>query len=146
MAVLAQALVLSYEEAEWGEPRSDCVQSDADICLEIAGKAGVLWKRYRKKAPPDVRDTLAEVLLRLRIYLVPTAELDCVGSIGRARYDIRGVTDLLRRIADGSGSSDSYQSSGSSCRMESPQVQDISDQTLVDFQALQTTNDILASF
>ena len=74
--------------------------NNADICFEMAGKVGIIWRRYRKKAPPDVRDALAEVLLRLRLHIVPAAELDGDSNIGRARYDIRGVTQLLRRVAN----------------------------------------------
>ena len=73
--------------------------NDADVCFLVAGRIGPVWRKYRKLAPPEVRDKMAEFLLVLRLYVLPAHDLDCVACIGRSRYDIRGVAQLLARVA-----------------------------------------------
>jgi len=75
------------------------MMNDADVCHSLAGAAGKWWKRHRKVVPPPVKDKLAELLLELRLQILPPEYLDAHSSIGRARYDIRGVTELLRCLA-----------------------------------------------
>ena len=41
---------------------------------------------------------MAELLLALRLELLPVAVLD-KSSVGRARYDIRGISELLVQLA-----------------------------------------------
>ena len=71
----------------------------ADVCLAAAGQAGKLWKKYRKGLPPSSRSLLAEFLLDLRLHVLPDSFLDSVSNVGRARYDARGITELLSLLA-----------------------------------------------
>ena len=72
--------------------------------------------QHRKKVPSDVRDSFAELLLTIRLHVIPDEVLDCRSSIGRSRFDIRGVTELLMHVAGGkaqpAGSDSSRSSSG----------------------------------
>ena len=71
----------------------------ADVCWAAAGQAGKLWKRYRKILPPTSRSLLAEFLLDLRLHVLPYSLLDSVSNVGRARYDARGIAELLSYLA-----------------------------------------------
>jgi len=75
------------------------MSSDADVCHTAAGKLGPIWKRFRKKLPPVVRDQFAELLLELRHFVVPSELLSPAAAIGSSRYDIRGITELLRYVS-----------------------------------------------
>ena len=75
------------------------VLDDADLCVLLAGAMGKLWKRHRRAMPPSVRQSWADTLLALRLIILPDKFLDASSSIGRARYDIRGVSELLKYIA-----------------------------------------------
>ena len=75
------------------------MSSDADVCHTAAGKLGPIWKRFRKKLPPIVRDQFAELLLELRHFVVPSELLSPTAAIGSSRYDIRGITELLKYIS-----------------------------------------------
>ena len=72
---------------------------DADVCHSAAGKLGPLWKRFRKKLPPVVRDQFAELLLELRHFVLPTELLSPTAAIGSSRYDIRGIAELLKYVS-----------------------------------------------
>ena len=71
-----------------------------DACTAVAGQAGKLWKRFRKSLPPSSRDLLAELLLDLRVHILPATHLDLTSNIGRARYDIRGIAELMTMLAE----------------------------------------------
>ena len=58
-----------------------------------------VWRQRRRDLPPDVRDLIAETLLALRIYVLPDTMLDAAGAIGRSRYDIRGISEMLKHLA-----------------------------------------------
>ena len=73
--------------------------SSADRCFLIAGQVVKLWKRHRRDIPSDVKDALALLLLELRIHLMPAEQLDCSSNLGRARCDIRGISELLLSVA-----------------------------------------------
>jgi len=49
--------------------------------------------------PPDVKDALASLLLELRLHILPECHLSAESSIARSRYDVRGVTELLKFLA-----------------------------------------------
>ena len=72
---------------------------DADVCHSAAGKLGPIWKRFRKKLPPVVRDHFAELLLELRHFVLPAELLSPTAAIGASRYDIRGIAELLRYVS-----------------------------------------------
>ena len=72
---------------------------DADVCHSAAGKLGPIWKRFRKKLPPVVRDQFAELLLELRHFVLPSELLSPTAAIGSSRYDIRGIAELLRYVS-----------------------------------------------
>ena len=72
---------------------------DADVCHSAAGKLGPIWKRFRKKLPPVVRDQFAELLLELRHFVLPPKFLGPDAAIGSSRYDIRGITELLKYVS-----------------------------------------------
>ena len=78
---------------------SFAMSSDADVCHTAAGKLGPIWKRFRMKLPPVVRDQFAELLLELRHFVVPSEFLGPTAAIGSSRYDIRGITELLKHVA-----------------------------------------------
>ena len=42
---------------------------------------------------------MAEFLLELRLVILPDHALDSTSNIGRARYDVRGISELLRHLA-----------------------------------------------
>jgi len=48
--------------------------------------------------PPPVRTAMAELLLLLRLELLPKEDLDS-SQIGRARYDVRGLAELFKHLA-----------------------------------------------
>ena len=71
----------------------------AEACSRAAGAIGRVWRQRRRDLPPDVRDLIAETLLALRIYVLPDTMLDAAGAIGRSRYDIRGISEMLKHLA-----------------------------------------------
>ena len=75
----------------------------ADVCVTVASQAGKIWKRHRRALPPSAKALLAELLLDLRLHILPDSELDAVGNIGRAKYDIRGIAELLKFVSHSSG-------------------------------------------
>ena len=74
----------------------------ADVCFAAAAQAGRIWKRHRKGLPPSAKALLAEFLLDLRLHILPDDYLDAASNIGRSKYDIRGVTELLKALSQGS--------------------------------------------
>ena len=74
--------------------------SICDDCTTVAGQLGKVWKLSRKKLPPSAKSLFAELLLDLRLHILPADILDAAGNIGRARYDIRGITELLQHVAN----------------------------------------------
>ena len=74
----------------------------ADVCVTVASQAGKIWKRHRRALPPSAKALLAELLLDLRLHILPDSELDAVGNIGRAKYDIRGIAELLKFVSHSS--------------------------------------------
>ena len=73
--------------------------NNADRCHSLAGGLGPLWKRHRRRLPPSVRSAFAELLLEIRLFVMPSSSLDAASVIGNARFDIRGVTELLAHVA-----------------------------------------------
>ena len=73
--------------------------ASAEACHRAAGKLGPIWKMYRKKLPPGVRDLFAELLLEIRQHVVPSAMLSPADNIGNSRYDIRGISQLFVHLA-----------------------------------------------
>jgi len=78
----------------------------ADVCHLVAGGVGKLWRKHRRKLPPEVRTGMAEFLLLLRLHVVPEEQLCAVDSIGKARYDIRGIAELFKFLAVRNGGSE----------------------------------------
>ena len=68
-------------------------------CHLAAGSLGKIWKQYRNRLPPSAKSLLAELLLDLRLHILPADYLNAVSIVGDARYDIRGVAELLKFIA-----------------------------------------------
>ena len=58
----------------------------ADLCLRVAGTVGKAWKKYRRQLPSEVRDSMRQLLLDLRLHVIPKEDLAC-SAIGKARYD-----------------------------------------------------------
>ena len=77
-----------------------CSPPSADVCHSAAAQLGKLWKRFRKTLPPSSRDLLAELLLDLRLHLLPLENVSAPDCIGASRYDIRGIAQLLAVISD----------------------------------------------
>jgi len=77
----------------------------------FVGSLGKLWRQNRRKLPPGIRGAFAQLLLEVRVEFLPANFLDVQSNIGRARYDVRGITELLKRIAIRQGPS--MQDSGS---------------------------------
>ena len=48
----------------------------------------------------------AELLLELRLHILPDQQLDAVGNVGRASYDIRGISELCAFLAERQSSVD----------------------------------------
>ena len=71
----------------------------ADRCSAVAGTVGKMWKRHRRAFPPSVRDSMACLLLELRLFVLPAPHLDVSSNIGCARYDVRGIAEMLKHIA-----------------------------------------------
>ena len=70
----------------------------ADLCLRIAGTVGKVWKMHRRAIPSDVRDSMRQLLLDLRLHVIP-ADVIASSAVGKARHDVRGIAELLRVIA-----------------------------------------------
>jgi hypothetical protein len=49
--------------------------------------------------PPEAKSAFAEFLLALRLYVVPDDQLDALGNIGRSRYDVRGIAEMMAVLA-----------------------------------------------
>ena len=78
----------------------------------MVGTLGKLWRVNRRRLSPEVKDAFASLLLAIRLEYLPDLCLDTSSNIGRARYDVRGISELLRHIAtrqngDGMASADS---------------------------------------
>ena len=80
--------------------------TDADVCSAAAAKLGPVWRKMRKKLPPSARSLFAELLLELRLHILPDQLLDAVGNVGRASYDIRGISELFAFLAERQSSVD----------------------------------------
>ena len=55
--------------------------------------------KIRRVLLPSSKALLAEFLLDLRLHVLPDEQLDAVGNIGRAKYDIRGIAELLKVVS-----------------------------------------------
>ena len=66
-----------------------CIVPKADVCHSAAASLGKIWKRFRKVLPLSSKDLLAELLLDLRLHIVPDEQLSASDNIGNSRYDIR---------------------------------------------------------
>mmetsp|Transcript_16689 Transcript_16689/g.34582 ORF Transcript_16689/g.34582 Transcript_16689/m.34582 type:complete len:363 (-) Transcript_16689:145-1233(-) len=73
----------------------------ADSLHVLAGTLGKLWKKSRRSLPPAVRHSYAELLLAIRHEVLPQAHLDSAANLGRARSDVRGITELFAYLANG---------------------------------------------
>ena len=72
---------------------------DTQHCYDLVQAPGRLWKLHRKKVPPDARSYFAELLLCLRLHLLPDRRL-AVSVVGRSsRYDVRGIAELMATVA-----------------------------------------------
>ena len=80
-------------------PFSMATSATAEACHRAAGKLGPIWKKYRKKFPPAVRDLFAELLLEMRLVIMPSEFLCATANIGSSRYDIRGIAELLKQVS-----------------------------------------------
>ena len=69
----------------------------------FVGSLGKLWRLHRRRLTPDIRDAFAQLLLEVRVEYLPTDYLDTQSNIARARYDVRGITELLKQIASRQG-------------------------------------------
>ena len=49
--------------------------------------------------PPSSKDLLAELLLDLRLHIIPDEQLSANDNSGNSRYDIRGIAQLLSHLA-----------------------------------------------
>ena len=65
----------------------------------LACSLGKLWKVHRRRLPPEVRHPFIELLLAMRIELLPIPGLSPEINLDRARYDVRRLADLLRLAA-----------------------------------------------
>ncbi len=83
--------------------RSCAGLSPTEACFRAAGAIGKVWRQRRRDLPPDVRGLVAETLLALRLHVLPGAVLGAVGAIGRSRYDIRGISEMLKHLAKRDG-------------------------------------------
>ena len=73
--------------------------SATDACFVAAGNVGKAWKACRRDLPRDAKDLMAELLLCLRLHILPLEQLDSLNNVGRARFDIRGIAELLNAVA-----------------------------------------------
>ena len=69
----------------------------------FVGSLGKLWRQNRRRLTPGIRDAFAQLLLEVRLEFLPAAHLDLQSNIGRARFDVRGITELLKHIASRQG-------------------------------------------
>ena len=100
MAILAQAVRASPVSILPLAMVSLRANSCTEDCHLAAGSLGKIWKQYRNRLPPSAKSLLAELLLSLRLHILPADYLNVVSSIfGDARYDIRGVAELLKFVA-----------------------------------------------
>ena len=65
----------------------------------VAGALGKLWRQNRRKLPSGIRNVFAQLLLEVRLEYLPAEFLDTQSQIGRARFDVRGISELLKNIA-----------------------------------------------
>jgi len=84
--------------------------ANAEVCHRAAGKLGPIWKLYRKKLPPAVRDLFAELLLEIRHHVVPSSMLSPADNIGNSRYDIHGISQLFVHLANVPAEGDAWKS------------------------------------
>ena len=75
------------------------MSTSCEACHLLAGGVGKLWRRHRRNLPPEVRDHVAELLLLLRLHLLPPQNLDIDKVVGRSRYDVRGISQLFAYLA-----------------------------------------------
>ena len=71
----------------------------SDEFFSVAGSLGRLWKKNRRILPAEVRNSFAQLLLDIRIELLPLGMHDAGVEISRSRYEIRNLADLFRRLA-----------------------------------------------
>ena len=86
--------------------------SCTEDCHLAAGSLGKIWKQYRNLLPPSAKSLLAELLLDLRLHILPADYLNAGSIVGDARYDIRGVAELLKFVAARKPSLDEHISAG----------------------------------
>ena len=69
----------------------------------FVGSLGKLWRLHRRRLTPGIRDAFAQLLLEVRLEYLPADYLDTQSNVARARYDVRGITELLKQIAGRQG-------------------------------------------
>ena len=65
----------------------------------LSGSLGKLWRQNRRRLTPSIRKAFAELLLEIRVEFLPPKYLDKESSIGHAKNDPRGITELLKQIS-----------------------------------------------
>ena len=70
----------------------------AEACFCVASKVGPAWKRCRRSIPPSVKCKFAELLFELRLFVLPR-DVVAASAIGEARYDVRGLVELMVELA-----------------------------------------------
>ncbi|MEC7281468.1 MAG: hypothetical protein VXU50_05330, partial [Verrucomicrobiota bacterium] len=58
------------------QPAALAMATSADTCHHIVGTIGKLWKAHRRRLPPPVRSAMVELLLAIRLELLPAEHLE----------------------------------------------------------------------
>ena len=125
--------------------RSSNGASCSDSLFLVAGSLGRLWRKHRRTLPTDVRHAYAQLLLELRLEVLPSTDMDAVSNVGRSRYDIRGVSELLKVLA--SRPNDSVRSTHVTPKVRRVTFADYVETRPADFDMLQcTVNEVQAKW
>ena len=80
VAILAQAILAQDGLGRVPLFYHSLSMATADVCVAVASQAGKIWKRHRRALPPSAKALLAELLLDLRLHILPDFVLDAVGT------------------------------------------------------------------
>eukprot|EP00972_Heterocapsa_arctica_P024109 3552672-Heterocapsa_arctica.AAC.1 len=69
------------------------------LSFSLLGHLGGSGRRTAGSYPPNARQAFAGLLLEMRLLILPDSMLDAKSNIGRVRYDVRGITELLSVVA-----------------------------------------------
>ena len=79
---------------------NDGTPLDIDELVSITGTIGKIWRRHRRrKWPHGLKDTLATLLLELRVAIAPSLEKDVVAQVWESPGDVRGLVQFLAAVA-----------------------------------------------